>query len=377
MDQSKFKFKFVLDTKELTMTVADFIRIFRFPQATDDNHDEFVDAPTFSQMVPFYRNALGFSLTLRSPLNFVSKGLPQLWQTLCKIFARCLTTRVTGHDQPPGTHRTTSAHRIPNLEVTKGESSAQCKPTVIRFRVPPRRQDPETPIPTSVEIDITNLDETIQMSIAIQRSIEDYEAQHNVAKVKEHIVDEELDQLLKGAENVDVDAFIDDFLNSQEDPDARIKPRSDKESPKAEKDVDMVTIHNEEVEEGSAGDEFELRRREKGKDKEKLQELMVIDPPHSSSLPNLKTGRKKFHQLAKHLHSTMEEFLPLMTQADVAAMIAESVQKEHENLRAEITLQVNNVIANSFPSHVDSFLRNYMANNILHVHLTQAPTSSA
>ncbi|GJS72289.1 hypothetical protein Tco_0705130 [Tanacetum coccineum] len=31
MDESRFKFKFILDTKELTVTVADFRRIFRLP----------------------------------------------------------------------------------------------------------------------------------------------------------------------------------------------------------------------------------------------------------------------------------------------------------------------------------------------------------
>nr|GEX10777.1 hypothetical protein [Tanacetum cinerariifolium] len=88
------------------------------------------------------------------------------------------------------------------------------------------------------------------------------------------MVDEELEQLLERAENVDMDA----------------------------------------LEEESVGDEFTLRRQEKGKDKEKLQELTVIDPMSSpsSSLPKPKTELKKFHQLAKHLHSTMEGFLPLM-----------------------------------------------------------------
>ncbi|GJZ93696.1 hypothetical protein Tco_0665899 [Tanacetum coccineum] len=140
------------------------------------------------------------------------------------------TTQSQPIESTQGTHRKTSAPRTPNPEVTKGESSAQRKPTVIRFRLPPKQQDPETPIPTSAEIDITNLDETIQMSIATQCSIKDYEAQQNVAKVKEHMVDEELDQLPEGAENLDVDAFIDDVLNSQEDLDTKIEPMSDKES---------------------------------------------------------------------------------------------------------------------------------------------------
>ncbi|GJW12773.1 hypothetical protein Tco_1578600 [Tanacetum coccineum] len=97
----KYKLKFLLDTKELTMTIVDFRRIFQSPQDTNNNNDGFVAAPTFRQMVPFILRDLRFSLKLKSPSNFVSKGLPQPWQTLCKIFTRCLTTRVTGHDQPP------------------------------------------------------------------------------------------------------------------------------------------------------------------------------------------------------------------------------------------------------------------------------------
>ncbi|GJW47085.1 hypothetical protein Tco_0078731 [Tanacetum coccineum] len=314
-----------------------------------------------------------------------------------------------------------------------------------RFCVPPRRQDPETLNPTSAEIDITNLDETIQISIATQRSIKDYEAQKNVAKVKEHIVDEELDQLLEGTENVNVDTFMDDVLNSQEYPGTRIDPKSDKENLEAKKDVDMVIINDGEEEE-SAEDEFELRRREKGKgiketmdtpppsptrsprthisplstdketlyeltvitqdapssvDKEKLKELTVTDSTPSSSSPLSSLPKPKTRRI---LQSIMEEALPLMvgdrvneivkktiplyvakgllldkqkTQADVAAMIAEAMQKERENLRAEITLQVNNAIANSIPPHVDSFLRNYMSNNILHIKFDKPAPSAA
>ncbi|GJY35427.1 retrovirus-related pol polyprotein from transposon TNT 1-94 [Tanacetum coccineum] len=74
--------------------------IFQLPQTTDNNHDHFVPAPKFSEMVPFYVNNLGFTLELRSTSNFKTIGLLQLWQTLCKMFSRCLTTRVIGYDQP-------------------------------------------------------------------------------------------------------------------------------------------------------------------------------------------------------------------------------------------------------------------------------------
>ncbi|GKE69942.1 hypothetical protein Tco_1528014 [Tanacetum coccineum] len=99
-DGSKYKLKFMLDKKELTLTLDDFRKIFQLPQATENNHDHFVHAPQFSKMVPFYVNNLGFTLELRLTSNFKTTGLLQPRQTLCKMFSRCLTTRVTGYDQP-------------------------------------------------------------------------------------------------------------------------------------------------------------------------------------------------------------------------------------------------------------------------------------
>ncbi|GKB05016.1 hypothetical protein Tco_0833211 [Tanacetum coccineum] len=40
-------------------------------------------------------------MELKTSSSFKTTGLLQPWQTLCKIFSKCLTTRVTGWDQPP------------------------------------------------------------------------------------------------------------------------------------------------------------------------------------------------------------------------------------------------------------------------------------
>ncbi|GJW82737.1 hypothetical protein Tco_0155882 [Tanacetum coccineum] len=100
-DGSKNRLKFLLDRKELTLTLDDFRTIFHLPQANDNNHASFVPPPSFSDMVPFYKQVLGFTMELKSVSNFKIPGLLQPWQTLCKIFSKCLTTRVTGWDQPP------------------------------------------------------------------------------------------------------------------------------------------------------------------------------------------------------------------------------------------------------------------------------------
>ncbi|GJW51450.1 hypothetical protein Tco_0092801 [Tanacetum coccineum] len=289
LDDSKDKFKFFLDTKEFKFSVDDLRRIFQLPQATNNNNVGFVVAPSLNQMLLLFLDDLGFSLPMRLPSHFVSNGLPQPWQTLVKIFAEDFMStitelrmmkllsqsstlgrtrkegrmlipewmltkemKLTAHyrmyaaifrvDDPTtqsqliestqGTHRTPSSHKTPNPDTTQGELSAPCKPTVIRFRV--RSQpDPEKPIPTSAEIDID---------------------------IQEHLVDEEIEQLLEGNENVDTDEFMDEILNSQEDPDTRIEPRSDKESPEVKKSADVLIIHDDEEEEESAGDAL-IRRK--------------------------------------------------------------------------------------------------------------------
>ncbi|GJT31778.1 hypothetical protein Tco_0922197 [Tanacetum coccineum] len=255
------------------------------------------------------------------------------------------TTQSQPIESTQGTHMTTSTPRTPNPVTTEGESSAQRKPIVIRFRIP-RRPDPEMPIPTAAEVDITKFDETIQISIATQRSLEDLEAQHNVEQIKEHMVDEELDELLEGTKNVNVDEFMDDILNSQEDPDNRIYPKSYKESPEAKKSVDMMTIHFDEVEEESAGDEFKLKRREKGKGIEETRDIPSLTPIRSPRTHNAPLSSDK--ETLQELTVTTEDTTFLLyvaegllldkqkTQADVAAMITEDVQKERENLRVEI-----------------------------------------
>ncbi|GJU31558.1 hypothetical protein Tco_1175147 [Tanacetum coccineum] len=100
-DGSKNRLKFLLDRKDLTLTLDDFRTIFHLPQANDNNHASFMPPPSFSDIVSFYKQVLGFTMELKTVSNFKIPGLLQPWQTLCKIFSKCLTTHVTGWDQPP------------------------------------------------------------------------------------------------------------------------------------------------------------------------------------------------------------------------------------------------------------------------------------
>ncbi|GKC94944.1 retrovirus-related pol polyprotein from transposon TNT 1-94 [Tanacetum coccineum] len=77
-DRSKYRLKFMLVRKELTLTLDDFKWILQLPRATNNNHERFVAAPKFSEMVPFFLNDLGFTLELRSPSNFKTTDYAEL-----------------------------------------------------------------------------------------------------------------------------------------------------------------------------------------------------------------------------------------------------------------------------------------------------------
>ncbi|GJW58400.1 hypothetical protein Tco_0105131 [Tanacetum coccineum] len=292
--------------------------IFYLPQATNNNHDRFVPALKFSEMVPFYINNLGFTLELRSSSNFKTTGLVQPWQTLCNIFSRCLTTRVTGYDQPPlqimqmlftkliVSHYMTTFpkisrrarnkyHNLEDDEMVKTIFNSGKNKDVVGMKIPDwmitdemnltenyrmTTSSPRTPNPEIDEGESSAPQKstvirlhTIQLSLAEQKSRAEDEARKNKENVKEHLMAEEIEKLVAKTENVEeheVDSSIlknDDILN---DP-SMLEPMSDKESPEVEITAVIQPVNVNEEEEESAKDDHELRRREKGKHVEDIR----------------------------------------------------------------------------------------------------------
>ncbi|GJX57311.1 hypothetical protein Tco_0287208 [Tanacetum coccineum] len=232
------------------------------------------------------------------------------------------TTQSQPIESTQGMHRTNNAHRSPNPVADKGDSSALLKSTIIRLRIPPRRSTrltPPTPIPTTVEADDIILQDTIQLSLAEQKSHDELEANQNVQKVEEHLIAEEIEKLVEGSknvENVEVDSSTLRKNDNQIDPDTR-EPMSNKESSEVEINVVVQPVNVNEEEEESAEDDYELKRREKRKhveesrstpslttirsprihstlissDTKKLYELTVNDRPPSSSTPSSSSSK--------------------------------------------------------------------------------------
>ncbi|GJS03044.1 hypothetical protein Tco_0319552 [Tanacetum coccineum] len=254
--------------------------------------------------------------------------------------------------------------------------------------------DFETPIPTFADINVTNLDEATQVSIATARSLEDLEARENVKKVEENLVDEEIKKIVEGSDNVDEDEFMDKTINSQEDPDTMLEPRSHKERPEVDKSVDVLIINDDEEEE-SAGDAL-IRKKRKGvveikdtppptpirsprthttplfSDKEKLQELTASDPTPLSSKPTTSSLKpkpirvKQYKTITKGVHTTLKKVVPKMVDHNTNDFTKNNLPRAvAEEIRPNIV-----------PLQVDSFLRDYMLNHILHVHPTLFASSS-
>ncbi|GJY54760.1 hypothetical protein Tco_0446424, partial [Tanacetum coccineum] len=98
------------------------------------------------------------------------------------------------------------APRSPKPDVDEGESSVPRKSTVIRLRIHQRlstRLTPPTPILTTAKANDILLQDTIQLSLAEQKSHDEVKAKQNVKKVEEHLIAKEIEKLVEGTENVE------------------------------------------------------------------------------------------------------------------------------------------------------------------------------
>ncbi|GJV30769.1 hypothetical protein Tco_1391169 [Tanacetum coccineum] len=270
------------------------------------------------------------------------------------MFARCLTTRATGFDQPPlqimqiftklivshymtafleisrrardkyhnleddmmvkiifnlGKHKDGVGMKIPNVPTTQSQPIESTQGTHRTTSAPRRstRLTPPTPIPTTAEANDIILQDTIQLSLAEQKSHDKLEAKQNVQKVEKHLIAAEIEKLVEGAEKA---------LNDE---------------------VDSTTLRQ--------NDNLNDPDTRTGCFKRYKSFFDELQRCYGYLFEHLKTRfmlRKKFNVLAQHLQGIMEESLPTIVD-----------------------------------DRADSSVGNYMLGHILHVHSTQATPTSA
>ncbi|GJT70550.1 hypothetical protein Tco_1029836 [Tanacetum coccineum] len=273
----------------------------------------------FSEMVPFFLNTLGFTLDLRLPSNFKTTGLVQPWQRLGKIYARCLTTRVTSHDQPPLQIMQMLYCFVNNIHVDYAEALWEGLHYALEHL------STQIPYPSFTKLIIghymTVFPEISRRARDKHHNLEDDALVKNIFNSWKHKdsvgmkTSKEIEKVVEGAENVEIGEVDSSTLRQNDNPiipDTRLEPKSNKESPEVEITDGKQPVNVIEEEEESPEDDYELRIREKGKhveesrstpsftkirsprthstlvssDTKKLQELMVSNPPPSSSTPS-------------------------------------------------------------------------------------------
>ncbi|GKB80202.1 hypothetical protein Tco_0947097 [Tanacetum coccineum] len=125
---SKYRLTFVLDRKELTMTLDDFRMIFQLPKATDNNHERFVAAPNIFNSG---KNKAGVGMKIPSWMITDEMKLTENYQMYAEAFGVDVpTTQSQTIESTQGTHRTTSTPKILNPDVNEGESTEEIEKMV-------------------------------------------------------------------------------------------------------------------------------------------------------------------------------------------------------------------------------------------------------
>ncbi|GJZ35040.1 hypothetical protein Tco_0580857 [Tanacetum coccineum] len=259
LDDSKDKFKFFIDTKEFTFSVDNFQNVFQLPQATDNNNVGFI-----MQMLCYFINIahVDYATLMWEGLHYSylhpTAVIPYLRFT--KIIVDHILTknpdlpkRIKEHYHKVENEEVIKSifnygknkglgMRIPEWMLTKEMKQAKhYKLYAVEFGIDVpmtqilrrRHLNPKQPILTTAQIDIASLDEATPMSLATARSIKDFEPQQEIKKVDNYLVDEEIEKIMEGDEESDVNKFVNGILNSQEDLSTRREPESHKKSPNA------------------------------------------------------------------------------------------------------------------------------------------------
>nr|GEX27738.1 hypothetical protein [Tanacetum cinerariifolium] len=336
--------KFMLDKKELSLTLDDFMTIFHLPQVADNNHDSFVPPPSFYDMILFYKNHLGFTMEMKTPLSFKTTGLLQPWQTLCKIFSKCLTTRVTGWDQPPLLIMKMLYCFINNIHVDYAELLCEgiCYSLLHSTSLIPYLR-------------------FTKIIIEEMKQTEHYRMYAEVFGIDVPLIQSPPTESTQGTHRTPSAPSSIPRNNEHNILGTRLEPRSDKESLKVgiTNVIVLVNVYDEEEDEITY-EVYELKRREKGmnieesmitpfptpirsprihtdlvsSDTKKRQELTGLQRHYGYLFEHLRAKfmpRKSFVTFADHLHKAMADSLPTTVNKHIKEQVEKQVPEQVHN----------------------------------------------
>nr|GEX31416.1 hypothetical protein [Tanacetum cinerariifolium] len=347
----------MVDEKEVTFSLNELRIMLKLPLATAKNNSKFVEPLDLRVMLEFL-NIIKHVGHIRLVRQFYIKNLPQPWQTLVKILMRCLTTKVTGIDQPP-LHMMKMFYCIVNnvhvyyvaliwevhLDILKRTSEVHhyvANDEVVQLVFNSRKVKER-----AEQTNVANFDEATQVSISLAKSAKEYESQQNVKCIKQYELDEDVEMLVEGEDSV-ADKFADEMM-------LKIEAKTDKAELIQKKKKGSLEIKDTSL----ATPTRSPRTESLSFDKDKLLELTAYKPssllskPTSDRIRHLRyaiarTSRRQgymlqhmkkspmprydMNTLEKKFEETLMEVLQReKTKANIASMVADAVRKEQEH----------------------------------------------
>ncbi|GJT80768.1 hypothetical protein Tco_1055110 [Tanacetum coccineum] len=222
-----------------------------------------------TQQITYIVDMVGYQGVVDKVSAFYTKYLAQPWQTMFKVFNRCLTTRTSGHDQTKINilHLFHDVVNNSNVDyaallwwyfmanVFQKKVAIQyprfikliITDVMMKFPKIPKRLEEDY---HSIKDDILERDALAKatlLSLTLHKTALEAEARENIAKVQEKLDEEEIERIVKGEEGEEsyASAFADCVFNDDvDDTGCKIEPGSHKE--KLENiDDDVVEIEKE------------------------------------------------------------------------------------------------------------------------------------
>ncbi|GJV09654.1 hypothetical protein Tco_1351195 [Tanacetum coccineum] len=272
---TKDTIKFNLDRQEIVYTIDMFRDTLHLPVETPNN--PFIELVNI-KVIESSMQKVGYQCVVDKVSAFYTKFLAQPWQTMFKVFNRCLTTRTSRHDQikiniiqlfyavvnrvhvyhaslfwnllfrgiliPDGfladeIHATNDYAEYETVFVkSSGEKEeANCwrnKFIEKSLKVTVKQKKTTLILPLSDDKERDEIAKATLLSLTMHKTTLVAEAQENVAKVQEKLVEKEIEKMVEGEEDKELYAseFVDSMLNDDvDDFGTRIEPESHKENP--------------------------------------------------------------------------------------------------------------------------------------------------
>ncbi|GJX11030.1 hypothetical protein Tco_0200889 [Tanacetum coccineum] len=193
------------------------------------------------------------------------------------------------------------------------------------------------------QLDIDNMTETQQLSYTVAKSDKEAKAQENVKLVEQHLLDKDVNKIVKGDDSTDVE-FVASVLLSQKDSGTRIDLGSDTERPKV-MNLDYVAIVKEEEESAEAAwiqkKGKSIPPQSSSKHSRNFQgALERISRRHGHMLQNMRHSfvqKSNIKGLGKQIDKSLETNVPHLVSKTtnqifndtLPGIVQEAVQKEH------------------------------------------------